>query len=75
LTDIVSFDVYVWMSVIVLLLLFAGFRNLPVGEVLPNFFVDGLADVFLVGAREPAPRHVATTPTHHNPASPTPPSP
>jgi hypothetical protein len=73
--DIVSFDVYVWMSVIILLLLFASFGNLPVGEVLPNFFVDGLVDVFLVAAREPEPRRVATAPTRHNPASPTPPSP
>jgi hypothetical protein len=48
-----------------------------VGEVLPNFFVDRLeliffAKVILATAREPAPCHVATAPTRHNPASLTP---
>jgi hypothetical protein len=53
------------MSAIVLLVLFAGFRNLLMrGEVLPNFFVDSLSflqrsptDVGL-----PAPRRHCTDP-------------
>ena len=49
------------------------------GEVLPNFFVDILgyffAEVFLAAAGLPAPRRVATAPTHHSTASLTPPPP
>jgi hypothetical protein len=73
-------DVYVWMSVIALLLFFAGFRNLPMRERccqiilltdLCSFFC-GEVLVFLGVVGLLAQRRVATTPTHHSPASLTP---
>jgi hypothetical protein len=76
-------DVYVWMSTIMLLLVFASFRNLPVrGGVLPIFFVYGFVFFFaekvlffLAIAGLLAPCRVTTAPTCHNPTSLTPPPP
>jgi hypothetical protein len=75
-----EFLLTVCMSAIVLLVLFAGFKNLNVqGRCCQFFFV--LTDlcfftemilVFLAAAGLPAPRRVATAPTRHIPTSLTP---
>jgi hypothetical protein len=78
--DLRNVVVYVWMSAIVLLVLFTGFGNLTVqGRRCRNFVLTDLCfffvEVFLAVAGLPAPRPLATAPTRHNPTSLSPPQP
>ena len=76
-----SCRLYMCVSAIVLLDLFAGFGNLPVQGKCCRFFWHACLFftekilVFLATAGLPAPRRVATAPTRHSPASLTPPPP
>ena len=76
-----SCRLYMCVSAIVLLDLFAGFGNLPVQGKCCRFFWHACLFftekilVFLATAGLPAPRRVATAPTRHSPASLIPPSP
>jgi hypothetical protein len=71
---------YMCMSAITLLVLFAGFGNLTMqGRCCRNFvLIDWcffFAEVFLAAVSLPAPRYVTTTPTRHITASLTSPPP
>jgi hypothetical protein len=76
----VGVGVGLWMSAFVLLVLFAGFRNLTVqGRCYQNFMLVDLcfffAYVLLATVGLPTPRRVATAPTRYSPTSLTPPPP